>query len=42
MLPELARASKASYEAFREEGFDEKQALYLAACVVTGKIGSPP
>jgi hypothetical protein len=32
MAGEMARVSRAHYDAYREEGFSDKQALYLTAC----------
>lgn len=42
MMPEIARAARAYFAAFRKEGFDDKQALYLTAVEVVQNPGVPP
>lgn len=42
MASEVARLLKGHFDAFVEEGFTEKQALYLAIAHVSGGPGEPP
>jgi hypothetical protein len=42
LAPELARVAHAWFDAFKEAGFDDKQALYLAASQVLQNPGTAP
>ena len=42
MAGQIARLVKGHFDAFVEEGFTEKQALYLAIAHVSGGPGEPP
>lgn len=42
MTPEVARAARAWFRAFRREGFDDKQAIYLTAAQIIQTPGPPP
>jgi len=42
LAPEIARCARAWMDAFRGEGFDDKQALWLAVCELLQNPGAPP
>lgn len=42
MASDLARMAKAWYDAFIEQGFAPRQALYLTAVQMKGDPGDPP
>lgn len=42
MSPELARMAGGLFRAFAEEGFSERQALYLTACHLHSSPGNAP
>ena len=42
MAGEIARIHRHMFDNFRAKGFSDKQALYLAACVVNGGPKEPP
>lgn len=41
MAPELARAARGYFDAFRAEGFSDAQAIYLTAAQLHSDPGSP-
>lgn len=42
LAPELARGVRAYYDAFTQQGFEDKQAMYLTACQMLQTPGPPP
>lgn len=42
LAPEMARAARAWFNAFQDQGFTDSQALYLAAAQLLQDPGSPP
>lgn len=42
LAPELARALSTWFQAFKKEGFNDSQALYLSAVQITQNAGKAP
>ena len=42
LAPELARAARAFFDAYKAQGFEDKQALYLTAAQLLQDPGTPP
>jgi DNA polymerase IIIc chi subunit len=42
LQPEIARLARATFKAFRSEGFTDNQALYLTAVQLKGNPGVAP
>lgn len=42
LAPEMARAARAWYEAYKGEGFEDSQALYLTAAQLLQNPGEAP